>query len=62
MGSGNPSVDAPRLLDLYQKGDLMLDELVTKHYSIDEVQQSVDDINAGKNPRGMLVMSAQPKL
>jgi len=59
MGSGNPSVDAPRLLDLYRKGDLLLDELVTQHYTIDEVHQSVEDINAGKNLRGVLIMADQ---
>merc|ERR1712070_897187 len=63
MGSGNPSVDAPRLLDLYQKGDLLLDELVTKQYTIDEALQAVDDINAGVNLRGVLVMAQQqPKM
>jgi S-(hydroxymethyl)glutathione dehydrogenase/alcohol dehydrogenase len=43
------------MLDLYNHGHLKLDELVTRHYSLDEVAQGYEDMHAGKNIRGVLV-------
>ena len=54
-GSARQRVDMPRLIDLYRTGHLKLDELVTQTYPIDEVQQAFDDMEAGKNARGVLV-------
>jgi S-(hydroxymethyl)glutathione dehydrogenase/alcohol dehydrogenase len=54
-GSARPSVDFPRLLDLYKSGRLKLDELVTATYSIDQAQQAFDDLVAGVNARGVIV-------
>ena len=31
FGSGDPFHDIPRMVELYQSGDLKLDELITKH-------------------------------
>ncbi|HEY8493905.1 MAG TPA: Zn-dependent alcohol dehydrogenase [Myxococcota bacterium] len=54
-GSARPAVDFPRLLDLYKKGRLKLDELVTATYSIDQAQQAFEDLVAGVNARGVIV-------
>lgn len=54
-GSARPSIDFPRLLDLYKKGRLKLDELVTATYSIDQAQQAFADLEAGVNARGVIV-------
>ena len=54
-GSARQRVDMPRLLDLYKTGHIKLDELVTQTYPIDEVQQAFDDMEAGKNARGVLI-------
>ena len=54
-GSANPRADIPKMLDLYNHGRLKLDELVTRHYSLDEVAQGYEDMHAGKNIRGVLV-------
>jgi NDMA-dependent alcohol dehydrogenase len=55
FGSSNPSTDILKMLDLYNQGKLKLDELVTKHYKIDEVAQGYEDMHAGKNIRGVLI-------
>jgi Zn-dependent alcohol dehydrogenase len=55
FGSSNPRADIPKMLDLYNHGKLKLDELVTKHYKIDEVAQGYEDMHAGKNIRGVLI-------
>ena len=39
FGSGNPMADIPKLIGLYQAGKLKLDELITKTYTLDEVNQ-----------------------
>jgi S-(hydroxymethyl)glutathione dehydrogenase/alcohol dehydrogenase len=54
-GSCVPSIDFPRILNLYQAGKLKLDELVTKRYSIDEAPQAFADLEAGRNARGVIV-------
>lgn len=54
-GMCRPSRDFPRLFDLYRRGDLLLDELVTRTYSIDEADQAFDDLLAGRNAKGVLV-------
>lgn len=54
FGSANPRVDIPRLLNLYRNGKLKLDELVTKRYSLDEVNAGYDDMLAGRTLRGVI--------
>jgi S-(hydroxymethyl)glutathione dehydrogenase/alcohol dehydrogenase len=54
FGNANPRRDIPRLLRLYQEGKLKLDELVTKTYTLDEVNQGYQDMRDGKNIRGVI--------
>ena len=54
-GGCQPKVDIPRLLARYQRGELMLDELVTRTYSLDDVNQAWEDMEAGRNIRGAIV-------
>jgi NDMA-dependent alcohol dehydrogenase len=54
FGSVPPRVQIPKLLRLYQDGQLGLDDLVTKEYSIDEVNQGYLDLEDGKNIRGVV--------
>jgi Zn-dependent alcohol dehydrogenase len=55
FGSGNPRADIPKLLNLYREGQLDLDGLVTKTYTLDGVNDGYDDMRAGKNIRGVMV-------
>ncbi len=57
FGSGNPRADIPKLLNLYREGQLDLDGLVTKTYTLDGVNDGYDDMRAGKNIRGVMVYS-----
>jgi S-(hydroxymethyl)glutathione dehydrogenase/alcohol dehydrogenase len=43
------------LLGLYKSGQLKLDELVTRTYTLDQVNQAYQDMNDGKNIRGVIV-------
>jgi alcohol dehydrogenase (nicotinoprotein) len=54
FGSGDPFHDIPRMVELYQSGDLKLDELITTTYTLDEVNQGYQDLLDGKNIRGVI--------
>jgi alcohol dehydrogenase (nicotinoprotein) len=58
FGDCNPTYDIPKILGLYQKGDLKLDELITARYSLEEVNQGYDDLLDGRNVRGVIVHDA----
>lgn len=55
FGACNPLFDVPRLLSLYRSGKLKLDELVTRTYRLDEVNQGYQDMLDGKNIRGVII-------
>jgi S-(hydroxymethyl)glutathione dehydrogenase/alcohol dehydrogenase len=55
-GSARPQADMPRLLRLYKAGKLQLDEMVTKTYRLEQVNEAFDDLRAGRNLRGVLVL------
>ena len=54
-GSVNPQVDFPKLLRLYRRGKLDLDQMVTRTYSIDDTPQAIEDLQKGINARGVVV-------
>ncbi|MCX6463723.1 MAG: NDMA-dependent alcohol dehydrogenase [Pseudonocardiales bacterium] len=53
-GSSNAQHDIPRLLELYNTGQLKLDELITREYRLEEINQGYDDMRAGLNIRGLI--------
>ena len=54
FGSASPNAAIPELLMLYRQGKLKLDELITRRYSLDEINEGYKDMNDGKNIRGIL--------
>jgi S-(hydroxymethyl)glutathione dehydrogenase/alcohol dehydrogenase len=54
-GSDSPRVQIPRLLDLYRAGTLKIDELVTKTYSLDQVNEGYADLDGGRILRGAIL-------
>ncbi|WP_194819217.1 NDMA-dependent alcohol dehydrogenase [Nocardia sp. XZ_19_385] len=54
FGGGNARQDAPRLLALYKSGQLNLDDMVTRQYSLEEINQGYKDMLDGKNIRGII--------
>ena len=55
FGSANPRRDIPRLLRLYQEGQLKLDELVTTTYPIEDINVGYQAMRDGTNIRGMVI-------
>jgi NDMA-dependent alcohol dehydrogenase len=54
FGNSNPRRDIPHLLHLYQAGKLKLDELVTRTYDLEDINQGYQDMRDGFNIRGVL--------
>lgn len=54
-GGWSPRVAVPLLLDLYRDKKLKLDELITRTYKIDEINEAYDDMRGGKNIRGVII-------
>lgn len=55
FGGANPRYDIPNLLRHYMEGTLKLDELVTRTYSLEEINQGYADMNEGNNVRGLIM-------
>lgn len=55
FGSLNPRADIPRLLGMYRDGTLKLDELITKRYSLDDINVGYQAMRDGENLRGVIV-------
>src|SRR5690606_5708913 len=51
-GHANPQADVGRQLDLYRAGKLNLDELITRMYTLDDINQGYRDMIEGRNVRG----------
>lgn len=54
-GKCNPPVDFPILFDLYKKGELLLDELVSKTYSLENLSEVFDDMLNGRIAKGVIL-------
>ena len=54
FGMCNPLNDIPRLLRLYRAGQLKLDELITRRYSLDDINPGYQDLDDGKIIRGVI--------
>lgn len=53
-GSSNAAHDIPRLLQLYKVGQLKLDELITREYTLDQINEGYADMRSGRNIRGLI--------
>ena len=53
-GSCYPRADMPKLLDLYIAGKLKLDELITRTFSLDEINTAFDLLDRGEVARSVI--------
>jgi S-(hydroxymethyl)glutathione dehydrogenase/alcohol dehydrogenase len=53
-GMVSPRRSIPMLLDLYAEGILKLDELVTRRYALDQINEATIDMREGRNIRGVI--------
>jgi NDMA-dependent alcohol dehydrogenase len=53
-GEMNPRDAMPKLLSMYEAGVIKLDELVTRTYKLDDINEAMQDLRAGNNIRGVI--------
>lgn len=54
-GKCDPYYDIPKIMNLYDKGELKLDEMVTQTYPLEQLEQAFHDMHSGKNAKGVLL-------
>ena len=55
-GASNPDIDIPRIFKLFNRSKIPLDTLLTKRYKLEEINEALDDLEAGKVFRPLIVM------
>jgi Zn-dependent alcohol dehydrogenase len=54
-GSGEPLNDISRLIDLYEAGQLKLDELALRTYKLDQVNDALAALASAEGARGVIL-------
>ena len=55
MGSSRVDVDIPKLVDLYQQGDLKLDQLISGRYPLEDINEAIAGVRNGSALRNVIV-------
>jgi len=55
MGTTRLSTDVPKLVALYQAGRLKLDELITKRYPLEQINQAIAAVEKGEALRNVIM-------
>jgi len=58
-GSGNNRVDFLRIIDQYQHGNIKLDELVSRTYPLEQINEAFEDLGNGRLARGVLMINPE---
>lgn len=53
-GTISPHRDVPKIIDLYRRGDVLLDELVSNTYPVSEWERAVHELESGAVARGVI--------
>ena len=54
FGGANPFYDIPLLLSMYKAGKLNLDDMVTRQYRLEQINEGYQDMLEGRNIRGII--------
>jgi S-(hydroxymethyl)glutathione dehydrogenase/alcohol dehydrogenase len=54
-GSARPHIDMPMILNLYMAGKLLLDELVTHRFSLEQINEAVHTLESGEAIRPVVI-------
>jgi S-(hydroxymethyl)glutathione dehydrogenase/alcohol dehydrogenase len=55
MGSTRLWIDVPKLVTMYREGRLKLDELITKHYPLEQINEAIESLERGEALRNMIM-------
>ena len=57
-GGANPIYQMPTLLGLYRSGHLKVDEIITRRYTLEQVNDGYRDLLEGRNVRGVMIIES----
>jgi Zn-dependent alcohol dehydrogenase len=52
--------DIPWMVDLYQQGRLKLDELVSRRWNLDQINDAIADTKSGSAKRNVIIFNIDP--
>ena len=55
-GSARPRLDMPRIIEMAQQGQIELERLVTRHYTLDQINEGFEALERGDVGRGVLAL------
>jgi Zn-dependent alcohol dehydrogenase len=55
-GASRPTLDFYRMLDMYQSGALDIDNLITRTYSLDQINEAYEELDRGVVGRGIIAV------
>jgi S-(hydroxymethyl)glutathione dehydrogenase/alcohol dehydrogenase len=61
FGGGNPHYDIPQLLSMYKIGKLNLDDMITRQYRLEQINEGYQDMLEGRNIRGVIRFSDEDR-
>jgi S-(hydroxymethyl)glutathione dehydrogenase/alcohol dehydrogenase len=61
-GKCRPQVDFPQIVHHFEVGSLLLEEMITRTYKIDDLDKAFDDMLKGKNAKGVIVFHQEDAL
>jgi Zn-dependent alcohol dehydrogenase len=54
-GKCRPQIDFPDIINLYEGGKILLEEMITRTYPLNEINKAFDDLLSGRNAKGVIV-------
>lgn len=54
FGGGNPYYDIPQILSMYKMGKINLDDMITRQYRLEQINDGYQDMLEGRNIRGVI--------
>jgi S-(hydroxymethyl)glutathione dehydrogenase/alcohol dehydrogenase len=54
-GKCRPQIDFPRIVELYERGTLLLEEMITRTYPLRDLDKAIDDMLKGRNAKGVII-------
>lgn len=56
-GKCRPQTDLPNIVAHYESGALLLEEMITRTYNLNDLEQAFDDMLKGRNAKGVIVFN-----
>ena len=53
-GTSRPAIDFYEMVDLYKRGQIDVDGLITRHYKLDQINEAYIELDKGVIGRGVI--------